>query len=123
MKSILVIDDDAIRRTAMATDLREQGVDVNEQADLVLDTLGAVDAIVAVDEKVLDALNAVLHAAEGVGAVSVELPQLTFDALELNPGGPSDPFQSLLVLLEFRVLESQLSARILFLFSVAHSQD
>ena len=59
MKSILVIDDDAIRRTAMATDLREQGVDVNEQADLVLDTLGAVDAIVAVDEKVLDALNAV----------------------------------------------------------------
>ena len=59
MKSILVIDDDAIRRTAMATDLREQGVDVNEQADLVLDTLGAVDAIVAVDEKVLDTLNAV----------------------------------------------------------------
>ena len=59
MKSILVIDDDAIRRTAMATDLREQGVDVNEQADLVLDTLGAVDAIVAFDEKVLDALNAV----------------------------------------------------------------
>ena len=59
MKSILVIDDDAIRRTAMATDLREQGVDVNEQADLVLDTLGAVDAIVAVDEKVLDALYAV----------------------------------------------------------------
>jgi DNA-binding NtrC family response regulator len=59
MKSILVIDDDAIRRSAMVTDLREQGVDVNEQADLVLDTLGAVDAIVAVDEKVLDALNAV----------------------------------------------------------------
>ena len=66
MKSILVIDDDAIRRTAMATDLREQGVDVNEQADLVLDTLGAVDAIVAVDEKVLDALNAVASLAPTV---------------------------------------------------------
>ena len=43
----------------MASELREQGVEVGEQADLILDTLSAVDAVVAVDEMILEALNSV----------------------------------------------------------------
>ena len=59
MKSILIVDEDTNRRTAMASNLREQGVDVSEQAALVLESIGNVDAIVAVDGLILDALNTV----------------------------------------------------------------
>ena len=59
MTSILIIDNDATRRTATANDLREQGVEVSEQGDLILDMLGDLDAIIAVDEMILDAVNTV----------------------------------------------------------------
>ena len=52
MTRILIIDNDANRRTAMASELREQGLEVSEQSDLILDTLSAADAIVAVDEMI-----------------------------------------------------------------------
>ena len=59
MTRILIIDNDANRRTAMASELREQGLEVSEQSDLILDTLSAADAIVAVDEMIIEALNSV----------------------------------------------------------------
>jgi DNA-binding NtrC family response regulator len=59
MTSILIIDNDATRRGAMANDLREQGVDVSEQEHLVLDSIDVVDAIVAMDDMILDALKTV----------------------------------------------------------------
>lgn len=97
MTSILIIDNDATRRTATANDLREQGVEVSEQGDLILDMLGNADAIIAIDEMVIDAVNTVaglaptilLSAHPSVKASVTALQAGAKDYLAL-PASPSD---------------------------------
>lgn len=57
MTRILIIDDDTPRRTALADDLREQGIAVNEQKTLDLSATSDQAALVAVHELVADELN------------------------------------------------------------------
>lgn len=57
MTRILIIDDDTPRRTALADDLREQGIEVNEQKTLDLSATSDQAALVAVHELVADELH------------------------------------------------------------------
>ena len=57
MTRILIIDDDNPRRTGLANDLREQGIEVNEQKTLDLSATSDHAALVAVHELVADELN------------------------------------------------------------------
>ncbi|MBV27532.1 MAG: response regulator [Gammaproteobacteria bacterium] len=57
MTRILIIDDDTPRRTALANDLREQGIEVNEQKTLDLSATSKRAALVAVHELVADELH------------------------------------------------------------------
>ena len=60
MTRILIIDDDTPRRTTLADDLREQGIEVNEQKTLDLSATSDQAALVAVHELVADELHTLI---------------------------------------------------------------
>lgn len=63
MTRILIIDDDTPRRTALADDLREQGIEVNEQKTLDISATSDQAALVAVHELVADELPSLVNIA------------------------------------------------------------
>ena len=59
MTRFLLIDKDAARRVLMASELREQGFEVEEHDNLNIDSISGAEAIAALDELVADRVRSV----------------------------------------------------------------